>query len=257
MTSKTIYHYVYRITNTDLSKHYYGKRSSKLDPKLDLGKIYFSSSTDKNFIRDQKENPEKYKYKIVKLFESAKDACIFESKLHAKFNVGTNPKFYNLIKQTANGFDCTGKVAVKDKNNVCYLVNKDDPRYILGELLPVGTGRPCSEKQKLESKKRMTGRYVSPETRAKSSATRREKKIQVGSNNSRFKRFYITPFGKFDSPAALLPKLSLTKMKNFCMNNDRVLIKTVYDSCDLLKELYDESCIGKTYLELGFSTSDS
>ena len=39
-----MYHYVYRITNKILNKHYYGKRSSKLSPELDLGKKYFSSS---------------------------------------------------------------------------------------------------------------------------------------------------------------------------------------------------------------------
>ncbi len=50
------YHYVYRITNTVLRKHYYGSRTSKIRPNLDLGVIYFSSSTDKNFLKDQKLN---------------------------------------------------------------------------------------------------------------------------------------------------------------------------------------------------------
>ena len=36
MTSNTIYHYVYRITNLINNKHYYGKRSSKYKPKYDL-----------------------------------------------------------------------------------------------------------------------------------------------------------------------------------------------------------------------------
>jgi DNA polymerase-1 len=53
MTSSNIYHYVYRITNVVEGKHYYGKRSSKIGPKLDLGKKYFSSSRDKQFIQDQ------------------------------------------------------------------------------------------------------------------------------------------------------------------------------------------------------------
>jgi len=60
-------HYVYRITNTKLNRHYYGVRTSRIKPKLDLGIKYFSSSTDKHFIKDQKENPANYKYKIVQI----------------------------------------------------------------------------------------------------------------------------------------------------------------------------------------------
>ena len=43
MTSNIIYHYVYRITNLINNKHYYGKRSSKIEAKLDLGLKYYSS----------------------------------------------------------------------------------------------------------------------------------------------------------------------------------------------------------------------
>ncbi len=85
MTSKTIYHYVYRITNTVEKKHYYGKRSSKIEPKLDLGKKYFSSSNDKEFKIDQKLNPQNYRYKVVAHFNTALDAIIRESELHSMF----------------------------------------------------------------------------------------------------------------------------------------------------------------------------
>ena len=62
-------HYVYRITNKIENKHYYGCRTTKLEPKDDLGSKYFSSSRDKEFIKDQKENPYNYKYKIIKINE--------------------------------------------------------------------------------------------------------------------------------------------------------------------------------------------
>ena len=71
---KNKYHYVYRITNTQTNKHYYGVRSSKVEPKLDLGIKYFSSSTDKEFIKEQKENKTIFKYKIIKQFNSRKEA---------------------------------------------------------------------------------------------------------------------------------------------------------------------------------------
>lgn len=40
------YHYVYRITNKVENKHYYGSRSSNVPPIEDIGKKYFSSSSD-------------------------------------------------------------------------------------------------------------------------------------------------------------------------------------------------------------------
>lgn len=98
------YHYVYRITNTKENKHYYGVRSSKVEPKLDLGINYFSSSHDKEFIKEQKENNFLFKYKIVKIFENRIDAMNLEIKLHKKFNVGKNIKFYNRCIQTSTYF---------------------------------------------------------------------------------------------------------------------------------------------------------
>jgi hypothetical protein len=108
MSNKPIYHYVYRITNIIENKHYYGKRSSIIEPKLDLGKKYFSSSRDKEFMKDQKENPQNYKYKIIKLFNTSIEAIAYESKLHYRFDVGVNESFYNRAKQKVVGFDSTG-----------------------------------------------------------------------------------------------------------------------------------------------------
>jgi hypothetical protein len=106
--SNAIYHYVYRITNIILNKHYYGKRSSNIIPKLDLGIRYFSSSYDKDFIIDQKANPQNYKYKVIYIFDEIIKALLLEIKLHNKFNVGVNNNFYNKVKQTTTGFDSTG-----------------------------------------------------------------------------------------------------------------------------------------------------
>jgi len=100
-------HYVYRITNKELNKHYYGVRSAK-DPVKDLGNIYFSSSKDIEFIQDQKLYPNKYKYKIISTYKERKLAVAKEIKLHEYFNVGINPNFYNRVKQTTTGFDSTG-----------------------------------------------------------------------------------------------------------------------------------------------------
>lgn len=109
MNTKQVYHYVYRITNIVEKRHYYGKRSTSIDPKLDLGVKYFSSSKDKAFIADQKSDPKNYKYKVIRIYETDKEALAAEIKLHNKFEVGINPNFYNRAKQTSIGFSITGR----------------------------------------------------------------------------------------------------------------------------------------------------
>jgi hypothetical protein len=140
MSNKPIYHYVYRITNIIERKHYYGKRSCRIEPKLDLGKKYFSSSRDKEFMKDQKKNPQNYKYKIVSIVNSAEDATRLEIKLHNKMNVGVNESFYNKAKSRGHKFDTTGKVPVKDIYGNYYQVSVDDPRYLSGEFVHTNKG---------------------------------------------------------------------------------------------------------------------
>lgn len=108
------YFYVYRITNISLKKHYYGARSCNKHPKEDLGVCYFSSSSDKKFLKHQKQNKHLYKYKIVKIFKTFAEALEFESLLHKKFNVNVSEKFYNKAKQTSNSFSTEGTATVKD-----------------------------------------------------------------------------------------------------------------------------------------------
>ena len=103
------YHYVYRITNTIKKLHYYGARTSKdCLPRDDLGVKYFSSSTDKTFIFDQKNNPRDYKYKIIKILPTRKQALELEIKLHNKFNVDINESFFNKAKQPDACFNVLG-----------------------------------------------------------------------------------------------------------------------------------------------------
>lgn len=162
-----MYFYVYRITNTLIKKHYYGKRTSKILPEADLGIKYFSSSLDKSFIEDQKANPQNYKYKIVSTFLTAEKALEKEIKLHNKFNVGTNPHFYNKAKQTSTGFDRTGLVTVKDSIGNTYSVPADDPRYLSGELIGVTKGAKLSKERVQQIINKLLGRKHSEETKAK------------------------------------------------------------------------------------------
>lgn len=88
--------------------HYYGVRSCTCEPVDDLGRKYFSSSTNKEFIKDQKEHHEDYKYKIIKVFDNRKDAEYYEKFLHEKFNVAENDHFYNRCRSTLMGFSVEG-----------------------------------------------------------------------------------------------------------------------------------------------------
>ena len=119
------YHYVYRITNKENNKHYYGVRSSKIEPKLDLGLKYFSSSTDKEFINEQKSNKDKFKYKIIKTFETRIDAMNMEIKLHNKFNVGKNEKFYNLAEQLSTSFSNISKESILKLKTTLNSISED------------------------------------------------------------------------------------------------------------------------------------
>lgn len=100
---------VYRITNIVERKHYYGYKScGKRDPKEIIGKTYYSSSTDKEFIKEQKNHPERFRYKIVARYSTKEEALEREIRLHALFDVSENPSFYNRAKQTSKNFTTTG-----------------------------------------------------------------------------------------------------------------------------------------------------
>lgn len=172
-------HYVYRITNKITKLHYYGKRSCVCDPKLDLGIKYFSSSKDKAFILDQKMNTSSYKYKIIKKFSTSEEAIEYEIKLHNKFNVGINPKFYNRAKQTALKFSTVGKAVVKDFQGNNLQVDVNDPRINTKELIGVNNGFHHSEKTKTQLSIAHTGKTFTEEHRRNLSIARKGKKVNT------------------------------------------------------------------------------
>lgn len=108
--------YVYRITNIESKEYYYGSRNSDSENLLEDLIKYSSSSKRKN---DIKNNKEKYKFKILKVFDNTADKIIYESFLHAKFNVKKHNQFFNESNQTPFGFDTTGmKPWNKGKTNL-------------------------------------------------------------------------------------------------------------------------------------------
>lgn len=173
--NKQKHHYVYRITNIVENKHYYGVRSSKVIPKDDLGKKYFSSSTDKKFMREQREHPENFKYKVIKVFETRRDAELLEKKLHEKFHVSDNDKFYNRCISTLMGFSVEGTKWSEEhrKNQQTYLDNNVKGKTLeerfgeerAKEIRMKNGGKVKTEEWKRNISKAHQGKHLSKEHR--------------------------------------------------------------------------------------------
>jgi hypothetical protein len=102
-------HYTYIITDTLTNKMYIGVRSSDIEPINDIGVLYFSSSSNQEFIKEQHINPNRFRYDVIKIFDNRTDALENEIALHKIYDVGNNPMFYNLQSQNSSGIDFTGK----------------------------------------------------------------------------------------------------------------------------------------------------
>lgn len=168
------YHYVYRITNTKLNKHYYGTRSSRIEPSKDIGIKYFSSSSDHTFRDDQKNNPQDYKYVIVSEFDSREEALELEATLHDKFDVGANESFYNKAKQNSKGFHCdrTGAIISDETRKKLSIASKKQHRKPVSEetrkkLSIASKGRILTEEHKASISRGKIGHITSEETKAK------------------------------------------------------------------------------------------
>lgn len=135
--SNTIYskkfNYTYQITELSTGLKYIGVRSSDIEPSLDLGIHYFSSSTNKEFINNQKENPSNYKYEIINEFDNRLDAINNENELHLKYDVCRSNEYINRTISNIE-FDMNGKIVCRDENGNTMVVATDDPRYLSGEL---------------------------------------------------------------------------------------------------------------------------
>lgn len=159
---------------------------------MDLGIKYFSSSTNKEFINNQKNNKSDYDYKILLICDSREEALNEEIRLHSLYDVENNPEYYNKYNQRDTKWDATNKVSVKDKDGNTFHVYDTDDRYLNKELLPVSTGTKLSEETKLKislgskgSNNGMYGKTHSEETKLKMSEMASKR---TGELNSQFNK---------------------------------------------------------------------
>lgn len=109
-------HYVYRLTISlpnDPRKYYVGKHSGELDD-FETGKYKTSSLLVRKILNEKVE----FKSKIVKIFNTSKEALEFESKYHKRLDVENHEKFFNMQNQESpekyKHADTTGLSVVKD-----------------------------------------------------------------------------------------------------------------------------------------------
>lgn len=152
-------HYVYRITNIEDKKHYYGCRTSKQENLLEDLKQYKSSSTDKIFINEQFVNPDNFKYKIIKKFKNRYDCEIYEAELHKKFNVASSTKFYNKYNARSNTFIRQGSTmsdSAKEKISK-FQKGKEKTKEHCKKISDTMKGRKYSEERKNNISESITG----------------------------------------------------------------------------------------------------
>lgn len=135
------FHYVYLITELSTNKKYIGSRSCDNEPTLDIGHKYYSSSKNKTFIKNQRENKSNYTYTILSTYKTRDEAVAEEIRLHNLYEVNHNAAFYNRSKQTSTGFDVSGKMLAVDKNGTVFHISVNDIRLINGELQHYTTGK--------------------------------------------------------------------------------------------------------------------
>lgn len=113
-----MYHYVYLLINPNDRRRYIGVWSSKVTPLADTA--YKSSCKVVS-----KEYLEVCKKRILRIFDSRKEAIAYEVYLHNKYDVGRNIRFFNGAKQTSTKFDQSGLISTSNNPNadIIYIFN--------------------------------------------------------------------------------------------------------------------------------------
>ena len=144
------HYFVYLIWNKINRKMYIGYKSTNKDPYNVIGKTYFSSSSNKEFIKDQKDNPNNYRYKVLADFKTSEEALELEISLHEKYNVDINDRFYNLSKQRKNGFTTTNcKGLCGPENGMFGRKRTEEEKKLISEKTKEGMRRNSITREKM------------------------------------------------------------------------------------------------------------
>ena len=128
MRRESKYNYLYKTTCSLTGRFYYGMHSTdKLDDR------YLGSGRELS--RSIKKYGKENHYKEIIVFYPTRKELKEGEKLLITEEVRQNPKCMNLALGGGGSNFATGLIPVKDKDNNKFLVLKNDPRYLSGELV--------------------------------------------------------------------------------------------------------------------------
>jgi hypothetical protein len=124
---KKVNHYVYKITDIITGEFYIGSRTCKCNPENDtyMGSYYVWKPDDSSNLKKE----------VIKSdFNNRNEAVMYEANL-IKSNIDNElNRNYHIPN---GGFHSYGRVSVKDEYGNTFSIDKNDERYINGELKPV------------------------------------------------------------------------------------------------------------------------
>lgn len=121
-----MYHYFYKITNNINGHFYYGVHNTD---NLDDG---YMGSGKRLHLAYKKYGMENFTKEILKFFDSSTEAFEYEAEVVNETLVEDH-NCYNLA--LGGSFNTTGLFPAKDNKGNTYLINKNDPRFLSGELV--------------------------------------------------------------------------------------------------------------------------
>lgn len=155
--------------------YYIGSRGSKIEPLKDLGIKYFSSSRNKEFIKEQKSNPKNFLYEVLEVCSSRKEAFENEAKYQTKYNCGEDVFCYNKAIN-AIGFTSYGRKVTQETRDKLSQANKgkSHPAWNKGLKISPEQSQKLSDIRKGKPQPWHKGQKISDETKEKISQKLKE-----------------------------------------------------------------------------------
>ena len=131
------YHYVYKLIHIITNEYYIGSRSTNTEPELDIN--YRGSMV--NWKISKEDKIKLLRKEILRSdFKSRGEAVDYERYLIIENFKLDSDLFKNKHIPNKN-FHTVNCIAVKDNNGKNLMIDKGDPRYLSGELIPVRKGK--------------------------------------------------------------------------------------------------------------------
>jgi hypothetical protein len=157
--------YTYLIGWSTHNVWYYGRRSGAECHPSDLWVTYFTSSKWVKQFREKHGEPDVVK--IRRVFPTAEQAQMWETKVLTRLNAARDPKFLNKRNGDSSPNFNTRRCANAKTTDGAYIgsVSLDDPRWATGEIVGVAKGavRSDSTKRKMSDARKNTAVAVLPD----------------------------------------------------------------------------------------------